>query len=105
MGTQIGFKIYQSDPQKLHLSRVLLGGIGMIELRYSESIMALVGGGQNPKWPNTKVIIWDDQEVKVLRELIFNAEVEGVKMRQECVVVLQKRNVYIYSYPEFEIVG
>ena len=49
--------------------------------------------------------MWNDQEVKVFRELIFNAEVEGVKLRQDCVVVLHKRSVYIYSYPEFEIVG
>ena len=77
----------------------------MVELRYQENIMALVGGGVNPKWPKTKVIMWDDQEVKSIEELIFNAEIEGVKMRQECVIVLQKRSVYIYSFPDLQIIG
>ena len=105
VGTQIGFKLYRTNPAQLFLSRELHGGIGRIELRYQESIMALVGGGKNPKWPNTKVIIWDDEEVKPIRELIFNAEVEGVKMRRESLIVLQKRSIYIYSYPEFEPIG
>ena len=26
-------------------------------------------------------------------------------MRQECVIVLQKRSVYIYSYPDLQIIG
>ena len=67
--------------------------------------MALVGGGKNPKWPTTKVIMWDDLEVKSIEELIFNAVVEDVKLRHECVIVLQKRSVYIYSFPEFQIIG
>ena len=50
--------------------------------------MALVGGGSNPKWPKTKVIMWDDLEVNKFEELIFNAEIEGVRMRPECVIVL-----------------
>ena len=49
--------------------------------------------------------MWDDQEVKSIEELIFNAEIEGVRMRQECVIVLQKRSVYIYSFPELQIIG
>ena len=77
----------------------------MVELLYQENVMALVGGGKNPKWPKTKVIMWDDQEVKSIEELIFNAEIEVVRMRRECVIVLQKRSVYIYSFPEFQIIG
>lgn len=73
----------------------------MVELLYQQNVMALVGGGKNPKWPKTKVIMWDDQETKSIEELIFNSEIEAVKLRHECVIVLQKRSVYIYSFPEF----
>ena len=55
---------------------------------YRQNIMALVGGGSNPKWPKTKVIMWDDLEVNKFEELNFNAEIEGVRMRPECVIVL-----------------
>ena len=67
--------------------------------------MALVGGGKNPKWPKTKVIMWDDLEVKKFEELNFNAEIEGVRMRPECVIVLQKRSIYIYDFSDFALIG
>ena len=67
--------------------------------------MALVGGGINPKWPKTKVIMWDDLEVNKFEELNFNSEIEGVRMRPECVIVLQKRSIYLYGFPDFAIIG
>ena len=72
---------------------------------YRENIMALVGGGNNPKWPKTKVIMWDDLTVQKYEELNFNAEIEGVRMRPECVIVLQKRSIYIYNFDDLQLIG
>ena len=81
------------------------GGIGIIEMLYRQNIMALVGGGTNPKWPKNKVIMWDDLEVNKFEELNFNSEIEGVRMRPECVIVMQKRSIYLYGFPDFAIIG
>ena len=67
--------------------------------------MALVGGGNNPKWPKNKVIMWDDLEVNKFEELNHNQEVVGVKMRPECVIVAIPNRIYLYSLPEFAIIG
>jgi len=29
---------------------------------FKSNILFLVGGGENPKWANTKLIIWDDHK-------------------------------------------
>ena len=67
--------------------------------------MALVGGGNNPKWPKNKVIMWDDLEVSKFEELNHNQEVEGVRMRPEVVIVLFSNRVYLYKMPQFAIIG
>ena len=62
------------------LSRELHGGIGIVETLYKSNIIALVGGGDKPKWPKNKVILWDDNEVNMFEELNHNEEVLAVKM-------------------------
>ena len=72
---------------------------------YRQNIMALVGGGDDPKWPKNKVIMWDDLEVNQFEEFNHNQDVEGVKMRPECVIVLFQNRIYLYGIPEFAIIG
>ena len=43
------------------------------------NILALVGGGKNPKFPLNKIIIWDDNIMRIIRELRFNSIVLNVK--------------------------
>ena len=81
------------------------GGIGICEMLYGSNIMALVGGGANPKWPKNKVIMWNDEEVQKFEELNHNSEVLGVRMRPECVIVLLYNRAYLYSMPGFDIIG
>lgn len=72
---------------------------------YKQNVMALVGGGENPKWSKNKVIMWDDQDVKKFEELNHNSEVKGVRMRQECVIVIVVNRVYLYGMSDFALIG
>lgn len=47
------------------------------------NILALVGGGENPKFPKNKVIIWDDSNDKIISELTFKSEIQNVILKTE----------------------
>lgn len=100
VGTQTGFYIYNIDNGRNSYQGTpapsrfkqwnecgfvldLGGGIGIIEMNYKTNLIALVGGGKNPKYPPNKVMIWDDHAKKCTAEFTFLTDVKGVKIRRE----------------------
>ena len=60
------------------------GGIKIVELLYKSNLMALVGGGRNPKFPPNKVIIWDDYQGQIVGEITLapDSKILAVRLRQ-----------------------
>lgn len=59
------------------------GGIGLIELLDRSNIIALVGGGQKPRFAPNKVMLWDNKASKYVAELEFRSPVLGLRMSTE----------------------
>ena len=57
---------------------------------YKSNILALVGGGSNPKFSTDKVIIWDELQEKIISQLRFDTNVKNVKLTKEKIVKLME---------------
>ena len=72
---------------------------------YKTNILALVGGGKNPKFPLNKVIIWDDQQGKQICELRFKTLIKNVKLKKDIIIVICQNKIYAYKLNSLELLS
>lgn len=99
-----GFSVYNTNPIEPRVSRTFSGtsssgtGIGLILMLHRTNYLALVGGGKNPKYPNNKVIIWDDLKRKASLNLGFMGPVVNVLLSRIRIVIVLKNQVVVYEF-------
>lgn len=101
---ETGFSVYNSNPIDPRVSRTFSGtsssgtGIGLILMLHRTNYLALVGGGKNPRYPNNKVIIWDDLKRKASLNLGFMGPVVNVLLSRIRIVVVLTNQVVVYEF-------
>ena len=104
LGTQRGFKIYQTYPFRGPYEKIMNGGIGAVEMLYKSNFLALLGGGISPKFNNNKVVIWDDYENKIISELKFITPIINIRLKKDLIFVICQRRIYLFNLNTYDIV-
>lgn len=103
VGTETGFCVYNTLSLTESFSRDMKGGIGIVEMLNRSNILALVGGGKNPKYSNNKAIIWDDHQSKIISEIRFNSEILNLKLSKTRLFVLNTPFIYEFELMSFKL--
>ncbi|KAL4775775.1 hypothetical protein BDW60DRAFT_179062 [Aspergillus nidulans var. acristatus] len=101
VGLDTGFCVYRANPCELKVSRNFGAGIGLAVMLGQSNYLALVGGGRQPKFPQNKLVIWDDAKQKVVITLEFRTSVLGVRLSKSRIVValLNSIHTFVFSSP------
>ena len=104
LGTDVGFQVHQSYPLALKFSRVLNGGIGLVQILNKSNIFCLVGGGESPKYAPNKLLIWDDKKGKEVYEFRFSSFVSNCFIKIKYIFVFCKDSINIISMKTMKII-
>eukprot|EP00826_Nyctotherus_ovalis_P054447 TRINITY_DN7129_c0_g4_i2.p2 TRINITY_DN7129_c0_g4~~TRINITY_DN7129_c0_g4_i2.p2 ORF type:complete len:342 (-),score=82.04 TRINITY_DN7129_c0_g4_i2:125-1150(-) len=102
-GTESGIAVYQSVPYKEVMRHNFDRGIAQVFMLYRSNVLALVGGGENPKYPPKKVMLWDDKQKQCVGELSFKFPVNGVRLHRELIIVALDFHVHVYRLSDLEM--
>ncbi|XP_065427298.1 uncharacterized protein LOC101949359 isoform X3 [Chrysemys picta bellii] len=103
-----GVRIYNVEPlmEKGHLDHEQVGSVALVEMLHRSNLLAIVGGGGNPKFSEISVLIWDDAREgkggkdKLVLEFTFTKPALAVRMRHDKIIIVLRNRIYVYSFPE-----
>jgi len=103
-GTKRGFHVFATSPYRETFGRAFRdGGVAKAEMLFRCNILALIGGGDEPKFNPNKVMIWDDHQGRCIGELAFKVPVRAVRLRRDKIVVVLEHKVFVYQFSNLEL--
>lgn len=96
ISTRDGFKIFDSNTGRLCYERAS-GAFVVVEMLYSSSLLAIVGGGEQPSLSPRRLCLFNTTTGTALRELNFLTSVLAVRLNKKRLVVVLQEKTYIYD--------
>ena len=102
VSTEKGFMIFTTYPYKRCHKRKMDGGIRHCEMLNRTNLLALIGGGEFPKFNPKKIVIWDDFQNKMISEIKFFSNIKNIKLKKDRIFVVFEKNIYIFDLKTLE---
>uniref|UniRef100_A0A6M2EUU3 Autophagy-related protein 18b n=1 Tax=Populus davidiana TaxID=266767 RepID=A0A6M2EUU3_9ROSI len=96
ISTRDGFKIFDSNTGRLCYERAS-GAFVVVEMLYSSSLLAIVGGGEQPSLSPRRLCLFNTTTGTALRELNFLTSILAVRLNKKRLVVVLQEKTYIYD--------
>ena len=104
IGTEFGFKIINTNPFLDLYSKEMKGGIGIIEMLNKTNILALVGGGKNPKFPNNELILWDEEKDDEIGRIKLKKKILNIKLKENKIYIVTDEKIYVFDFNELNLI-
>lgn len=102
-GTQDGIIIYDIEPFRLLLKKLIAGGINIGTIYNKSNIFFLVGTGINSDYPPNRIIIWNESKKTKICCISINEKIEDLKIISDKILVFSKKRAYIYDFDTLKI--
>ena len=104
IGTESGFKIINTFPFLDLYYKEMKGGIGIIEMLNKSNILALVGGGKNPAFPENELILWDENKGEEISKIKLKKKILNVKLKENKIYIVTSEKIYIFDFNELNLI-
>jgi WD40 repeat protein len=74
------------------------GGIGIVEMLNNSNILALVGGGKNPKFPLNEFILWDEEKGEEIGKIKLKKEILNVKLKENKIYIVTEEKIFLFDF-------
>ena len=85
-----GLRVFCLDPirEMSHLRHELVGSVSKAEMLYKTNLIAFVGGGKKPRFPDNAVIVYDDRQQEFVLELSLPETVLSVRLKRDKLIAV-----------------
>ncbi|KAI8854304.1 WD40-repeat-containing domain protein [Chytridium lagenaria] len=102
VGSRLGYRIYNVDPFGKCYGK-LDGGIGVVEMLFCTSLVALVGAGEQPAFSPRRLQITNTKRQSTICELTFVTAILAVKLNRKRLIVVLEEHIYIYDISNMKL--
>ncbi|RKO95985.1 WD40 repeat-like protein, partial [Caulochytrium protostelioides] len=102
IGTRQGYRIYNCDPFGKCYGRSD-GGIGIIEMLFCTSLVALVGAGSQAAFSPRRLQVSNTKRQSTICELTYPSAVLAVRLNRRRLVVMLETNIYLYDVSNMRV--
>jgi len=98
VGSKNGYRIYNCDPFGKCFSQYKEDlGIGIVEMLFSTSLVAIVGTGEKMNSSQRRLLIANTKRNSTICELSFASSILAIKINRKSIVVVLEEFIYIYD--------
>ncbi|KAJ2724280.1 autophagy protein [Coemansia sp. Benny D115] len=102
VGTKNGYKIYNCEPFGKCYARSE-GGIGIVEMLFCTSLVALVGSGDQPTLTPRRLQIINTKRQSIICELTFPTTILAVKLNRRRLIAVLEEQIYVYDISNMKL--
>ena len=96
-----GLRVFYLDPirEMSHLRHELVGSVSKVEMLYKTNLIAFVGGGKKPRFPENNVLVYDDRQQEFVMEVSLPESVLNIRLKRDKLIAVCRSQIHVFSFP------